>query len=58
MAFIVSMPYPWVAPLKDQKDIGITTAFHKKLDESSRKLNKTFVDKGSSSYNRSIKLLM
>ena len=34
-------------PLKDQKGITITNAFQKILDESNRKLNKVWVDKGS-----------
>ena len=34
-------------PLKDQKGITITNAFQKNLDESNRKLNKVWVDKGS-----------
>ena len=32
--------YAWVIPLKDQKDITITNAFQKILDESGRKPNK------------------
>ena len=32
--------YTWVIPLKDNKDITITNAFPKTLDESTSKLNK------------------
>ena len=44
----------WVIPLKDKKGITITNAFQKKLKESNRKPNKTWVDKGSEFYNRSM----
>ena len=46
--------YAWVIPLKDKKGITIN-AFKKILDESNRKPNKIWVDKGGKSYNRSIK---
>ena len=39
--------YAWVVPLKDKKGVSIVNAFHKILDESNRKPNKTRVDKGS-----------
>ena len=39
--------YAWVVPLKDEKDITITNAFQKFVDESNRKLIETWVDKGS-----------
>ena len=39
--------YAWVIPLKDKKGITITNAFQKILDESNRKANKIWVDKGS-----------
>ena len=42
-------------PLKDKKGITITNAFQKILDESKRKPNKIWVDKGSEFYNRSMK---
>ena len=45
----------WVIPLKDKKSITITNAFQKILDESNRKLNKIWEDKGSEFYNRSMK---
>ena len=47
--------YAWVIPLKDKKGIRITDAFQKNLDESSRKVNKIWVDKGSEFYNRLMK---
>ena len=48
--------YPWVIPLKDKKGITITNAFQKILNESNRKINKIWLDKGSEFYNRSMKL--
>ena len=39
--------YIRVIPLKDKKGITITNAFQKILDESNRKPNKIWVDKGS-----------
>ena len=47
--------YAWVVPLKGKTGITITSAFQKVLDESNRKRNKTWVDKGSEFYNRSMK---
>ena len=41
--------------LKDKKGIVITNAFQKVLDESNRKPNKIWVDRGSEFYNRSMK---
>ena len=38
--------YAWVIPLKDKKEITITNAFQKISDESNRKPNKIWVDKG------------
>ena len=40
---------------KDNKGIMITNAFQKILDQSNRKPNKIWVDKGSGFYNRSMK---
>ena len=48
--------YAWVIPLKNKKDIAITIAFQKILDESNCKPNKIRVDKCSEFYNRSMKL--
>ena len=42
-------------PLNDKKGITITSAFQKILDESSRRPNKLWGDKGSEFYNRSMK---
>ena len=42
----------WVILLKDKKGITITNAFQKSLDESNRKPNKIWVDKGREFYNR------
>ena len=39
--------YTWVIPLKDKKGISIVNAFQKILDNSERKSNKIWVDKGS-----------
>ena len=47
--------YAWVVPLKDKEGVTITNAFQKHLDESKRKPNKIWVDKGSEFYNRSMK---
>ena len=48
--------YARVIPLRDKKEIKITNAFQKILDESNCKPNKIWVDKGSKCYNRSMKL--
>ena len=47
--------YTQVIPLKDNESITITNAFQKALDQSKRKPNKIWVDKGSELCNRSIK---
>ena len=47
--------YAWVVPLKDKKGISIVDAFQKILDDSNRKPNKIWVDKGSEFYNNSFK---
>ena len=47
--------YTWIILLKDKKSITITNAFQKVIKESNPKLNKTWVDKGSEFYNRSMK---
>ena len=39
--------YACVIPLKDKKGVSIVNAFQKILDNSERKLNKIWVDKGS-----------
>ena len=45
--------YAWVVPLKDKKGVSIVDAFQKILDDSNRKPNKIWVDKGSEFYNNS-----
>ena len=47
--------YAWVVPLKDKKGVSIVDAFQKILDDSNRKPNKIWVDKGSEFYNSSFK---
>ena len=47
--------YAWVVPLKDKKGVSIVNAFQSILNKSQRKPNKIWVDKGSDSYNRSMK---
>ena len=47
--------YTWVIPLKYKKGITITDAFQEIFDESNRKPNKIWADKGSKFYNRSTK---
>ena len=47
--------YAWVIPLKDKKGVTIVNAFRKVFDDSKRKPNKIWVDKGSEFYNRSMK---
>ena len=43
--------YAWAIPLKDKKGVSIVDAFQKILDDSNRKPNKIWVDKGSEVYN-------
>ena len=45
----------WVVTLKDKKGVSIVDAFQKILDDSNRKPNKIWVDKGSEFYNNSSK---
>ena len=45
--------YTWVIPLKAKKGIAILNAFQKILDNSTRKPNTIWVDKGSEFYNSS-----
>ena len=47
--------YAWVVPLADRKNIAITNAFQKLIDEADRKPNKIWIDQGSLFYNRSLK---
>ena len=55
MLLIFFSKYLQVIPLKDKKGITITDTFQKISDESNRKPNKLWVDKGSEFYNRRIK---
>ena len=47
--------YAWVIPLKDKKGISIVNGFQKILNDSKRKPNKIWVDKGSEFYKNSFK---
>ena len=47
--------YAWVVPLKEKKGVSIVEAFQKIWDDSNRKANKIWVDKGSEFYNNSFK---
>ena len=47
--------YAWVVPLKEKKGVSIVNAFQKFLNDSKRKPNKIWVDKGSKFYNSSFK---
>ena len=47
--------YAWVVPLEDKKGVSIVDAFQNILDDSNRKPNKMWVDKGSEFYNNSFK---
>ena len=51
----INSKYAWVISLKDIKGITILTFFKKILDESNRKPNKIWKDKGSEFYNGSMK---
>ena len=45
--------YAWVVPLKDKKGVSVVYTFQKILNDSNRKPNKIWVDKGSEFYNNS-----
>ena len=47
--------YAWVIPLKDKKGISIVNEFQKIINNSKRKPNKIWVNKGSEFYNNSLK---
>ena len=47
--------YAWAIPLKDKEGVTIVNAFQKILDDSKRKPNKIWIDKGSEFYNRLMK---
>ena len=47
--------HAWVIPLKNKKGATITNAFQRILNDSKRKPNKIWIDKGSEFFNRSMK---
>ena len=47
--------YAWVTPIKDKNGVSIVNTFQQILDDSNRKPNKIWVDKGSEFYNNSFK---
>ena len=47
--------YAWVVPLKDKKGTSMVNGFQKIMNDSKRKPNKIWVDKGSEFYNISLK---
>ena len=55
---LIFSKYAWVVPLKDKKGITIANAFQKLLDDSTRKPNKIWVDKGSEFYNSFFKKMV
>ena len=52
---LIFSKYAWVVPLKDKKGVSIVDAFQKILDDSDRKPDKIWVDKGSEFYINSFK---
>ena len=54
-AIFIFSKYAWVVPLKDKKGVSIVDAFQKILDDSNRKPNKIWIDRGSKFYNNSFK---
>ena len=52
---IIFSIYAWVVSLKHKKGLTIANVFQKILNISKRKPDKIWVDKGSESYNRSMK---
>ena len=47
--------YAWVVPFKDKRNVTIVNAFQSILNDSKRKPNNIWVDKGSEFHNRSMK---
>ena len=47
--------YAWAVPLKDKKAVSIVNTFQSIFKKSNRKPNKTWVNKSSECYNRSMK---
>ena len=58
MLLIFLVNNAWVIPLKDKKGISIVNGFQKILNDSKRKPNKIWVNKGSEFYNNSFKKLL
>ena len=54
LIYLVNMPGLFLWKIK--KELELLTRIKKTLNESKRKLNKIWVDKGSEFYNRSVKL--
>ena len=52
---VIDILSKYATPLKDKKGISIVNAFQKILDDSKRKPNKIWVDRGSKFYNNSFK---
>ena len=52
---VIDILSKYAIPLKDKKGISIVNAFQKILDDSKRKPNKIWVDRGSKFYNNSFK---
>ena len=50
--------YAWVVRLKDKKGVSIINAFQQILDDSDRKPNKIWIDKGSEFYSNSCKKMV
>ena len=55
MCCCCSSKYAWVDPLNNKKGVTIVNAFQNILNDSKRKPNKIWVDKGGEFYNRSVK---
>ena len=53
--FDIFSKYARVIPLKDKRGISIANGFQKIFDDSKRKPNQIWVDKGSEFYNNSFK---
>ena len=55
MCYSYFSKYAWVVPLKYKKGVSIDDAFQKILDDSNRKRNKIWVNKGIEFYNKFFK---
>ena len=47
--------YAWAVPLKDKKGVSVINAFQKILNDSARKPEKIWIEKGSEFYNNFFK---